>query len=400
MKNKLITGLLAVIMAVAVFAAPSCADLVSGAELSAEAGWSEWSTEEPAAGSSEYEEAVFHRYRIKDYKYIAPSEAIPAGYRKDESASNDKVTVCYKLGSWSEWYIDADWSRVKKEIVQSLKAEQELVEESVTKYRYRTGNIKQKITVSDSFSKVYGDEAFPLNASAATRLEYRSSDTDVVRVSEKGIVEIKGAGKAEITVTAVEEKSYAAASKKVSINIAKAKDRVSCSTVKYSITYGTGKGKTPFSLNASANTALSYKSRNRNIATVSSSGKVTVKNPGKAVITISSAGDSNYTKAAAVSVELNVRLKKPVISVKATGKKIARITPVTKTPRAEGYETWVLNPGKSKYTKLGIASSEKKYFRFVGSKGKTYKVKVRACRKVSGKYVYSSFSSVKSVKIK
>ena len=125
-----------------------------------------------------------------------------------------------------------------------------------------------------------------------------------------------------------------------------------------------------------------------------------MKNPGKAVITISSAGNSNYTKAAAVSVELNVRLKKPVIRVKATGRKVARITPVTKTPGAEGYETWVLNPGKSKYTKLGIASSEKKYFRFVGSKGKTYKVKVRACRKVSGKYVYSSFSSVKSVKIK
>lgn len=399
MKNKLITGLMAVIMAVAVFSIPSYAGN-GGAEGSAETGWSEWSTEEPGNDIVDYEEAVFHRYRIKDYRYIAPSAAIPEGYTKDEDASNNKVTVCYKMGSWSKWYTGDDWTQAKNDAVKDLKGTQEFLEESVTKYRYRTGGIRQKVTVSDSFSKVYGDEAFPLNASAETRLEYRSSNADVIRVSENGIVEIKGAGKAVVTVTAAAENGYEAASKNVSINIAKAKDKISCSTVKYSITYGTGKGKTPFSLNASANTVLSYKSSNRNIATVSSSGKVTVKNPGKAVITISSAGDSNYTKAAALSVELNVRLKKPVISVKATGKKVARITPVTKTPGAEGYETWVLNPGKSKYTKLGIASSEKKYFRFVGSKGKTYKVKVRACRKVSGKYVYSSFSSVKSVKIK
>lgn len=399
MKNKLITGLMAVIMAVTVFSIPSYAGN-GGVERSGETGWSEWSTEEPADGSSEYEEAVFHRYRIKDYRYIAPSAAIPEGYTKDEDASNNKVTVCYKMGSWSKWYTGDDWTQAKNDAVKDLKGTQEFLEESVTKYRYRTGGIRQKVTVSDSFSKVYGDEAFPLNASAETRLEYRSSNADVIRVSENGIVEIKGAGKAVVTVTAVAENGYEAASKNVSINIAKAKDKISCSTSKYSITYGTGRGRNPFLLNVSADTALRCKSSNSKIATVSSSGKVTVKNPGKAVITISSSGDSNYKKADAVSVNLNIRLKKPVIEVKAAGNKRARITPVTKTPGADGYEIWVLNPGKRKYKNIGIVSSKYKSFKTVGVKGRTYKLKVRGCRKVSGRYVYSSFSSAKSVKIK
>ncbi len=391
MKNKLIISILAVIMTVTVFAVPAVAS------AAAESGWSQWTTEEPDDGA-QYKEAVFYRYRVKDIKKLSAGEAVPAGYKKDEKASTDTETICYKYSRWSQWIIETDWN--EEAVRSTLKEGQELKTESVTKYSVFEGLEPQTIYVRDTFTAVYGDKPFSLKASAKTTLQYGSSDTSIAAVSSDGMVEVKGAGKAYITISALEENGYEAASKVVQVDVSKAEGKISCSTVKYDITYGEDKGKTPFSLKASSKAPLSYKSSNKNIATVSSAGKVTVKNPGKAVITISSAGDSNCTKAKAVSVSLNISLKKPVISLKATGKKIARITPVTKTPGAEGYETWILNPGKSKYTKLGTASSEKKYFRFIGTKGKTYKVKVRGCRKVSGKYVYSSFSSVKSVKIK
>lgn len=61
----------------------------------------------------------------------------------------------------------------------------------------------------------------------------------------------------------------------------------------YTKVYGSG----AFNLNAKAKTKLSYKSSNNSVATVSSSGKVTIKGVGKATITITAALSTTYKPA-------------------------------------------------------------------------------------------------------
>lgn len=61
----------------------------------------------------------------------------------------------------------------------------------------------------------------------------------------------------------------------------------------YTKVYGSG----AFNLNARAKTKLSYKSSNNSVATVSSSGKVTLKGVGKATITITAALSTTYKPA-------------------------------------------------------------------------------------------------------
>lgn len=77
----------------------------------------------------------------------------------------------------------------------------------------------------------------------------------------------------------------------------------------YTKVYGSG----AFNLNAKAKTKLSYKSSNNSVATVSSSGKVTLKGVGKATITITAALSTTY-KPATKNITVTV-LPKPVTKV-------------------------------------------------------------------------------------
>lgn len=77
----------------------------------------------------------------------------------------------------------------------------------------------------------------------------------------------------------------------------------------YTKVYGSG----AFNLNARAKTKLSYKSSNNSVATVSSSGKVTLKGVGKATITITAALSTTY-KPATKNITVTV-LPKPVTKV-------------------------------------------------------------------------------------
>ena len=87
-------------------------------------------------------------------------------------------------------------------------------------------------------------------------------------------------------------------------------------------TYG---GKS-FKIGAKAKTKLSYKSGDNKVATVSSSGKVTIKGIGKVTITITAKGNSVY-KPATKKITITIN-PKPVtkITVKTDSKKSAQIS--------------------------------------------------------------------------
>lgn len=79
----------------------------------------------------------------------------------------------------------------------------------------------QTITAKTSYTKIYGNKAFSLDAktNGDGQLTYATSNKKVVTVSGTGKVTIKGTGKAVITITAAETDAYKAAELKVTITV-------------------------------------------------------------------------------------------------------------------------------------------------------------------------------------
>ena len=91
--------------------------------------------------------------------------------------------------------------------------------------------------------------------------------------------------------------------------------------------------------------------------------------------------------------------KAPTIkSLKKSGKKAIKIT-YKKVAGVSGYQIYMSTKKKSGYKKIATLSSKKSsYTKGKLKKGKKYYFKVRTMKKVSGKYRYSSFSKVRSIK--
>ena len=181
--------------------------------------------------------------------------------------------------------------------------------EETTNYKSATatvevtvGKISQKVTgFEPKYEVTLGDNPFSLNAKAETALSYASDNTSVAEVSADGTVTIKGAGKATITITAEETDNYKSATATVEITVNKVGQEISVDKQDYKLT----NGAKPFSLNAKAETALSYASDNTSVAEVSADGTVTIKGAGKATITITAEETTNYNSATA-TVEITV----------------------------------------------------------------------------------------------
>ncbi|MGN1165803.1 MAG: CAP domain-containing protein [Lachnospiraceae bacterium] len=165
----------------------------------------------------------------------------------------------------------------------------------------------------------------------------------------------------------------------------------------YSKTYGSK----PFVLNAKATGKLSYRSSNNSIATVSDTGNVTLKSPGKVTITISAAATENYNEATK-QITITISPKKVAgLSVKAGKKKLT--VNWKKDSKVTGYQiTYAQN---SKFTKgvknitISKNSTIKKEIKSLKSK-KTYYVKIRSYKTVGKTKIYSTYSTVKKVKVK
>ncbi|MDO4502179.1 MAG: choice-of-anchor I family protein [Coriobacteriia bacterium] len=133
----------------------------------------------------------------------------------------------------------------------------------------------QSISVAKtSWSKVYGNSSFSLGAKAKTALTYKSSNTKVATVSSTGRVYIKGAGTAKITISAKATDQYKAATKTVTIKVAKKDQVLTVSTAKK--TAAKGKYTTAVSVKG-AKTSKSFKKvSGSKYLGVTSTGKIKV----------------------------------------------------------------------------------------------------------------------------
>ena len=109
----------------------------------------------------------------------------------------------------------------------------------------------------------------------------------------------------------------------------------------------------------------------------------------------------NWTYAGYSSAKKTVVVKPKettIKSLKKSGKKAVKIT-YKKVSGVSGYQIYMSTKKKSGYKKIATLSSKKSsYTKGKLKKGKKYYFKVRTMKKVSGKYRYSSFSKVRSIK--
>lgn len=106
--------------------------------------------------------------------------------------------------------------------------------------------------------------------------------------------------------------------------------------------------------------------------------------------------------AASTTAVKKITVSKPkattIKSLKKSGKKAVKIT-YKKVSGVSGYQIYMSTKKKSGYKKIATLSAKKSsYTKGKLKKGKKYYFKVRTMKKVSGKYRYSSFSKVRSIK--
>lgn len=165
----------------------------------------------------------------------------------------------------------------------------------------------------------------------------------------------------------------------------------------YTKTYGSG----AFSLGATAASGgkLSYKSSDTKVAAVSSDGRVTLKGPGRATITITAAATASYN-GATKRVTITVKPKKTTGLKVKKGKKRMTVS-WKRDKKATGYQLTYAQNKKFKKGRKNITISKNKTTKKTVKKlkaKKTYYVKVRAYKSVGKTKLYGAYSGVKKVK--
>lgn len=258
-------------------------------------------------------------------------------------------------------------------------------------------NIKkddQDIGGDVAFYKTYGCEPFDLGIIAQGKCAFASSNVKVASVSDKGTVTVNGAGVAVITITSAATGNYNEAVKTVTITVEKASQTIKCKkNISRTFSFET------FNIGAVSATDCIYQSSNEKLVTVNEFGDVTLKNPGKVTVTITAKGSDNY-RSAVKKITISSKLKKPVIKVKALKGGKVRLS-WKSVPGAKGYRIYIYDKAKKKYVhRLTKKASVKSVTHRGLKKGEIHRYKLKAYRTVGSKRVYSSYSAVRSVKVK
>ena len=268
-------------------------------------------------------------------------------------------------------------------------------------YRYApaTGNT---MDVTYSTTVQYG-----LHLVGSGFIECSSSNSDIVEVADdmhvvldEGVTDevdfilnVKKGGRAVLTFTAEETPYHRSASLKVTVNVLKPGQSISIGKTSFSGTCGSR-----ITLGASAKTALSYKSSNTTVATVSSKGVVSLIKPGTASITIIAAESSLY-KSASRKVTVTASLKKPDLTA-TPGSGLVKLT-WSQVPAASQYEIYVKHPGAAKFKHVLTKAANVKSVTHSGlKKGYKYSYTMRAKTTVGSKTYYSPFSTARTVTVK
>ena len=159
---------------------------------------------------------------------------------------------------------------------------------------------------ASSFEATIGaDNDFPtLSNTHSLSITYTSSDTDVATIDADGAITLVAAGTTAITAASAATSSYAAGSVSYALTVYKG-DGISWSASTCTVTYGDTSTYSFPTLSNPGSQTISYSSSNESVATIGSSGTITVAGEGETTITATSTATSAY-EAASVSYTLTV----------------------------------------------------------------------------------------------
>ncbi len=229
-----------------------------------------------------------------------------------------------------------------------------------------------------------------------------SSDNKNITVDSSGKVTIKAgyAGTATITIKANATEKYNEVTKKITISTKKIDNKITASN--FTKTYANKNQSFLIGAKQAGNAKLTYSSNNKDV-TVNSSGKVTIKKGfiGKATITITANATSGYNKA---TKKITVTVNPPAIKISKISNSSSKTMKVTyaKNTVVTGYQ---IQYSTDKNFKKDVKTTTVKKNSTTSTtiskltKGKTYYVRVRTYKTVSGTNFYSNWSPVKNVKI-
>jgi hypothetical protein len=174
---------------------------------------------------------------------------------------------------------------------------------------------EQSITFANLAPKTFGDAPFDLTATApGGQVTYTSSNTGVATI-EGSTVTIQGAGVADIEASQAGGGAYLAAISVVkTLTVNKAASTITDLAPTDSKTYGAGDYTLSVTKGASTS-ALTFASSDTTVATINSSGLVSIKGAGTTTLTVNQATDANYAVATQVSQTLTVG--RAVLTIKA-----------------------------------------------------------------------------------
>lgn len=187
---------------------------------------------------------------------------------------------------------------------------------------------KSKLTVKrdDKNKKLQLTVSVKTKNGASKAVKFKSSNKKVVAVSSKGVLTLKKAGTATITVTSKQNSK-----KKDSIKITVKQNATKISVAftgktkpvaSYNGVYTLNKGskyqlKATVSPKKASNKKVSFKSSKKSVATVSKTGKITAKKAGTAKITVTAKDGSKTKKVITVYVTKKVAKSKRITSMSA-----------------------------------------------------------------------------------
>ena len=171
-----------------------------------------------------------------------------------------------------------------------------------------SGKKDQNISGTASYTKDYKSPSFLLDAKLTEgdgALSYQSKNTDILTVSDSGLVKITGVGNADIIVKASETSGYNPAQKVIHVTVDKAGQEIQTVVSTLQITVG---NKANIQAFATGNSTLSYHSSDTKFVEVDNNGLVTGIAIGKASVTITAA-ETDYYKAAEKKIDILVNAK-------------------------------------------------------------------------------------------
>lgn len=199
--------------------------------------------------------------------------------------------------------------------------------------------------ISKSSISIYPGKSYTLKVKGASKVKWRSGNRSVAVVSSKGKVTGKKAGTTMVTATVGRQTLLC------SVKVQQPVKKLSLS--KKSLTLGVGETyrlKANISPSNASNKKLSWRSSNKNIAVVSSSGNVRAKRAGTVTITATTKDGTRKKASCKIKVKSAIKatgisLNKKTVSVEA-GKSVALISSVKPSNATNTAVKWTSSNSK------------------------------------------------------